>query len=622
VTRALAAVRPKPGALQKDTGLAPHRLTLLIALAAGLILPATGVHADEPNAGVQGVLDEDLRDQIRAAVGTTEHVATSRFEARRRGRAAVESAIAVLRSEGYYAGEATSELADREDDDSEAAPQAIVKVTPGPRFKISRPAIDWLAEPPIPEVQSAGTLAMALRRGAPGRAQDVIAAEGRILSAIQQRGYADAQAQPREVIVDHSDKTVRPTYRIDSGPLVKLDGLVLDYDGRTREDWILKLKPWKTGGVYAPENLAELERRLRETGAYDSVQVALQPADQITVEGYRPVLLTIRDRPRRSLEVGAGYSTSEGAGLDVTTTRYNGWRRADTRVIALRLAELEQRLDYKVSLPHWRRPRQTLTMTASAYNETTDAYDQTGASFTADVTHRRGINAYVTYGASVDGGRVAEILTIGNIVLRGVDRNLFNVSLLGAVALDNSDDPLDPKKGWRVEAKVEPIATFGDAELAYFKVQSQGSYYLPLGADERLVLATRVKLGVVVGAEAYDIPAARRFYSGGGGSVRGYSYQAVGPRISQTPLGGSSLAEGSVELRYSLTEKWGVVGFVDVGAVGADSFPGGDDFSAGFGFGVRYNLGFGPIRADIAFPLDPRGDDPSFQLYISIGQAF
>jgi translocation and assembly module TamA len=612
------------GAQNRDGPLATHRLLLLTVLTAGLLGPAVAARAEEPKATVQGVTDTDLRDLIRDAVGTTEKPATTRFEARRRGQEAVESAIAVLRSEGFYAGDAVSDLADNEDgdDDAKRPPRAVIKVTPGSQFRIARPQVEWENTPPSPEVQSAGTLAMALRRGAPGRAEDVLNAEGRILSAVQQRGYADVQAMPRVVTVDHAAKTVQPTFKIDTGALVHLDGVVLDYRGRTDRAWIQKLKPWKDGAVYKPGDLAELERRLRETGAYDSVQVALQPADQIDADGNRPVLLTLKDRPRRSLEVGAGYSTSEGFGLDITSTLYNGWKRADTRTIALRLAEIQQRLDYRVSLPHWREPRQTLSLTASVYNEVTDAYDQTGASLTADVTRRTGVNAYLTYGASVDGGRVAEILTIGNVVLRGVDRNLYNVSLLGALAIDNSDDPLNPKTGWRFETRAEPTVTFGDAQLTYVKVQGQGSFYLPLTEDQRLVFATRVKAGMILGADSTDIPGARRFYSGGGGSVRGYGYQAIGPRIATTPLGGISLAEVSAEIRYDITDQWGVVGFIDGGAVGADQFPAGKDFSAGVGFGVRYNLGFGPIRADIAFPLDPRDGDAAFQIYISIGQAF
>lgn len=602
--------------------MATHRLFLTVVLSAGLLAPALAARADEPKAAVRGVADEDLGNQIRQAVGTSDKPAATRFEARRRGREAAESAVAVLRSEGFYAGEAVSDLSDRDDEDSEVVPRAVITVTPGPQFRIARPTIEWQEVAPSPEVQSAGTLAMALRRGQPGRAQDVLSAEGRILSAIVQQGHADAQALPREVIVDHADNTVRPTFRIDAGPLVRLDGLIIEYGGRTRRDWITDLTPWKPGVVYAPDRLGELERRLRETGAYDTVSVSLAPADQVTAEGYRPVILTLKDRPRRSLEVGAGYSTTEGAGLDITTTRYNGWRRADTRVIGLRLAQIQQRLDYRVALPHWREPRQTLTVTASLYNEITDAYDQTGASLTADVTRRSGLNAYTTYGASIDGGRVAEILTVGNVVIRGVDRDLFNVSLLGAFAVDNSDDPLNPKTGWRAEIRAEPIVTFGDAELTYLKTTAQGSLYLPFGEDKKLVLAARLKAGVITGAESQDVPAARRFFSGGGGSVRGYGYQGIGPRIGSTPLGGISLAEASVEVRYDLTDQWGLVAFVDGGAVGENSFPQGEDFSAGVGFGVRYNLGFGPIRADIAFPLDPRDGDAAFQIYISIGQAF
>lgn len=585
------------------------------------VLAVAPACAEEPKAGLQGVTDEELAGLIRRAIGTTDDAANSRFEARRRSREGAERAIAVLRSEGYYGYEVEAELSEQ-DEESEEAPRAVVRVTPGPRFRIADPNIVWLGDPPIPQVQSAGEVAMALRRRAPGRAEDILAAEGRIVAAIQQRGYADAEAGDREVIVDHADNSVRPTYRINAGPLVKLDGLVIDSAGRTDRRWLRGLAPWKPGTIYSPNALAELERRLRETGAYDSVAVALEPKESVTEEGYRPVRLTLVERPRRTIEIGAGFSTSEGAGLDVTFIRYNGWRRADTRTITVRLAEIQQRFDYRVALPHWREPRQTLTVTFSGYNELTDAYDQTGASLSADITQRTGPNAYATIGVSIDGGRVAEILKVGNVVIRGQDRNLVNLSLLGAFALDRSDDPLDPRNGWRVEARAEPTVTQGDAQLTYIKIQAQASAYFPFGEDERLVLAGRLKAGTIYGADASEVPAARRFFSGGGGSVRGYGYQGIGPRIGGTPIGGASVVEGSIEVRYDLTPRWGVAAFIDAGAVGTDLFPGGDDYGAGIGIGVRYNLGFGPIRADIAVPLDPRDDDAAFQIYISIGQAF
>ena len=119
------------------------------------------------------------------------------------------------------------------------------------------------------------------------------------------------------------------------------------------------------------------------------------------------------------------------------------------------------------------------------------------------------------------------------------------------------------------------------------------------------------------------MPADRRFYSGGGGSVRGFAYQAVGPRLSNnTPEGGLSLAEASVELRHRINTQWGVVAFVDAGSVGLSETPEFNHASFGAGVGVRYNLGFGPLRFDLATPLNPRQGDSRIEAYISIGQSF
>jgi len=137
------------------------------------------------------------------------------------------------------------------------------------------------------------------------------------------------------------------------------------------------------------------------------------------------------------------------------------------------------------------------------------------------------------------------------------------------------------------------------------------------------VLAGRLEYGSILGGAIPAVPADRRFYSGGGGSVRGYAYQAVGPRLSNNqPLGGLSLAEASFEVRHSLNSRWGVAAFVDAGTVGLAQAPDFHDTSVGAGVGVRYNLGFGPLRLDLATPLNPREGDSRIQVYISIGQSF
>ncbi|USQ94005.1 autotransporter assembly complex protein TamA [Caulobacter sp. RL271] len=587
-----------------------------LALTAAAWLVASVARADEPMAQIQGVEDKALREAIQRALTESKHPAQSRAEARRRARQAGEDAIAVLRAEGYYAYTVEPDVLDGE------PPRAVVKITPGPVFVLADPRIDWSGAPPDEGTRQRAAAAMRLTQGEPGRSADVVGAEGRIVAQVAKLGYADAAAEPREVIVDHADHTVRPAFKIASGELVHLDGVEVITKGRTSPAWVSHLAPWKSGDVYDPEDVAELERRLRDTSVYDSISVSMAGPEKATPEGLRPVVVTLADRRARTIETSAGYSTSEGAGVDVRWSRYNRLKRADTTTYSLRFAKLEQSVGAELSLPHWRRPQQTLKLSSSIFREDTDAYNETGASIGVDLTKRRQTTAYRTFGVSLDLSQTKEQVSSNGLVA-GRRLNLATFAGLAAYAWDFSDNILDPKRGWRLEARGEPTYVIGDTTLPYLKLTTQGSVYLPLGKGASTVLASRVKLGAIVGGSIPDVPASRRFYAGGGGSVRGYAYQAIGPRLSDnTPQGGVSLIETSFELRQKVTQRWSGVAFIDAGAIGTDKTPRREDFRAGAGFGIRYDLGFGPIRADIAAPLGRRKGDPAFQIYLSIGQSF
>lgn len=575
-------------------------------------MPAAPARA-EPRAVVEGELPSELKAAIDVAVGETERPIQNRFEARRRAREAGDNATAVLRSEGYYGAGVEPDLSDGD------PPRPIVRIEPGTRFVIADPHVAWVGAAPADAVRQAGEAAVRLEAGQPGRAADVIAAEGRVVAAVTARGYADAAADPREVVVDHADHTVRPEFRIRAGELVRLNGLSLVGESRTNRRWLERLAPWTSGDPYDPEDVAELERRLLDTAVYESVTVALAPKDQATAEGLRPVIVSLADRKRRTLELGASYSTSEGTGLDARWTRYNVLGRADTLAILARLADLDSRLAADLTLPHWRRAQQTLTVGADAYQTRTDAYDERGLGGHADVQRRFGKTSYVTVGMALDYSQTDE--KQGGLIRS--TRNLLIATGLAAVALDRSDDPLDPKRGWRMDGRAEPTLLTGDTTLPYVRTQVQGSLYFPFDDQGRTVVATRLRVGSIVGGALPEVPAPRRFYAGGGGSVRGYAYQAVGPRLADnTPAGGLSLVEGSIELRRKIVGPWGLAAFVDAGAVGSDPTPAFDNLSAGAGLGVRYDLGFGPIRADIAIPISKRSTDAPFQIYLSIGQSF
>ena len=463
-----------------------------------------------------------------------------------------------------------------------------------------------------------------LTPGEPGRAVDVIAAEGRIVAGLSRRGYADARAEPRRVVVDHAAFSVRPTYRVDAGRLVLLDGVRIATEGLTNPLWVANLAPWTEGDRYDPEQVAELERRLLETGVYDGVGVALAPADQTNAEGNRPIIVTLTDRPRRILEAGATFSTAEGSGLDVIWTHYNRFGRADTLRYEARLADVDSRLGVDLSLPHWRGPGRTLKLAAAIVDENTDAYLRTALTLSADLQQRVGRTSYFSYGVGLDGGQYTENrfdpLTALPI---SFDRDLIVLTGRASAYIDESNDPLNPTKGWRLTVGVQPTAVSGEDSVVFVRAESQVTGYLPLQDNARTVLAGRARLGTILGGEELTVPSDRLFYSGGGGSVRGYEYQGVSERLpNNKPRGGLSLFEASVEVRRDLGRNFGLVGFVDAGAVGYQEAPDFSNLRYGAGIGVRYNLPFGPIRADIAVPLDRREGDADFQIYVSIGQAF
>lgn len=606
------------------------RLAQLLTGTASLALVAGAAHAD-PRAQIRGDIPGDLRAQLVRAIGDVDGPPSNRFDARRRARAALESAEALLRSEGYY----QSVLEDVVE--GEETPVPIVQITPGPRFQLTEPVVAYAQPAPEPTVAQEVRGELDLDAGEPGRAADVIAAEGRLVAALTRRGYADAVANPRRVVVDHATFSVNPTFNIASGPLVRLDGVRLETRGPTNPNWVAGLAPWAEGDVYDPDNVAELERRLLETGVYDGVGVALAPADQDNASGNRPVIVTLTDRPRWVQEAAITLSTAQatvttnqaasstgGSAIEGTWTYYNRFGRADTLRFQARLATVDSRLGVDLTLPHWRRPGQTLTTGAAIVNEDTEAYRRFAGVLYADLRQRLGKTSWYSYGVGVDVGQYDEN-RFDPITQAPLDitRNLALLTLRGAAYMDRSDDPLNPKTGFRLRGNVQPTAVAGDDSLLFLRTDVQGSAYLPLQDGGKTVLAGRARIGSILGGEELTIPSDRLFYSGGAGSVRGFEYQGVGPRLPDgTPRGGLSLFETSLEVRRDIGRNFGAAVFVDAGSIGFREYPNFNNVRYAVGAGVRYNLPFGPIRADVAFPLDRQPGDSDFQIYVSLGQAF
>ena len=605
------------------------------------VSPSRAADRPEKKALVQGIENRALREELERAIGESQEPAQSRIEARRRARDAQDSAELLLRSEGFYDYAIETDITEGDH------PQGIVRITLGPRTHFGPINIQWQKSPPDEDTIKAAFEAIDIRTGASARAEDVVEAQARIVSTLQARGYADARAEAPDVVVDHADTSMSPTFMVEADQLVHVGGLSFSNPKqRTDPAFIRKLAPWKPGEVYHPSAIAELEHRLLDTGVYDSVTVALAPrtdpvpdATQAAAgaaqpaagtaqpvaggtppsdDALRPVLVNLSERSKHALDFTAGYSTSEGTDFDVRWSDFNRFRRADTLTYEARLATIDSRAGVEWSAPHFLAPGETLKLTGDWFRTVAPAYTEQGAVVSSDLTRRFRTTSFFTEGASVTSSEVIDKET-GKI-------RIVTLRLVGALALDHSDNPLDPRQGWKLEAHVTPTDIQGDEQQVYLKSQLQVTGYVPLDKLKDWVVAGRLHVGSILGGTIPGVPAPDRFFAGGGGSVRGYSYQDIGPHYADnTPIGGLSLTETSVELRRRFgTSPWGAVLFFDAGSVAETINPDFHHVDTAVGIGFRYHLNFAPIRADLAFPLQKAsnsGQQP-FQIYLSIGQSF
>lgn len=556
-------------------------------------------------------VEEELASSVRDAL-PDESAPRTALEARRQGRRAASAVKTLLNSEGYFDPQIDLAIENTE------TPVARLRVNPGPRFALGEVSVEFVGAEPLANDLDAIRGGLPVERGRPAVPTRVIDAERWIVSQLRAKGYPYAEVDDRQVIGDRDSETLSITYRVNSGPRVRFGETFMPQDDLvTKTSYLRRLIPYDEGDLYAPDKLSLLNTRLAETRLFNVARASLseQPGE-VDEDGteVRNVEVTLTERKRNTIALGASYSTNEGAGVNAELTRRNLTRRGDVLVADLTIAELEQSLDII-----WRRPNEFgygrgLVLNTGISNEVTDAYERqavtVGAGYEVvqgpDFTYSYGVNAEITKEEDEFGERDLQIL-----------------SVYSAARLDKTDSVLDPRSGWRANGRVEPSYTFGDDSNPFVRTSGQVSSYIPFDDNRRFVLAGRLKLGAVLGADASEVPVDTRFYSGGGGSVRGYAYQGIGPKADDgTPLGGKSVVEMSVEARYALRPKIGIVAFVDAGSVSTDEFSNFNDAKYGAGLGVRYTTPAGPIRLDIAAPLNPDEFDDPVQIYISIGQAF
>lgn len=448
--------------------------------------------------------------------------------------------------------------------------------------------------------------------GAPARADDILDAVARVPVFLHERGHPFAEVTDTRFEVDHAAHTLHATVTVDPGPHVLMGGLDVEGADDVSRDYVATFVGWRQGQPWDERLVERFRESLRGTGLFSGMEV--EPADHDDATGCRPVTARLTYGPPRSFGGGLRYDSALGPGVLAFWEHRNLWGGGERLRLELPVWERRQEVVASFRKPFLLRPDQDFIADAWARNEDSDAYDQRAGAVSASIERRISRHLWASAGGTTEGGSINDH--------QGPERSYSMWGVPLTIRYDGTDDLLDPHEGLRASLSTTPYTGVYHEWRSMVRSRLDASAYTALPGG-RTVLALRAAAGALHGESPADIPASFRFYSGGGGSVRGYAYQSLGPRDGDVPLGGGSFGEVGLEARMRVTETLGLVTFVDGGNVYEESIPRfGDGMLFGAGVGLRYYTAIGPLRFDVATPLNPRDDDAPLQFYFSIGQSF
>jgi translocation and assembly module TamA len=513
----------------------------------------------------------------------------------------------------------------------------VVTVDPGPLFSLRNVEIVPSGRRDPSAVISDPGKVSGLVPGAPATSSSIRAAQAALVDYWRGKSRPLARVVEVRPVVDHAAKTMDVSLLVDPGPVAGFGDVSVTETGDIPPEVIRSFIYLEPGDPYSPKSLTDTRKSIATIPAVGSVRI--REGTSLDGAGNLPVFVEVNERPKRLLGFSARYSTIDGPAVKTYWEHRNLFGGAESlrleasvflapRIDGTKIqsfgdferSDLGGRFTASFMKPALGGSRNDLLIDASAVRERVGTnryggYTARYANVTTAIRHRFSDVFSIQAGIEAERGQTSDVLGQVDYMIVGVPLSL---------RYDSTDSLLDPTRGIRVAASVTPFAAFGDNDASFIQSKGSISGYYALDDDARYVLAGRIGLGSVAGADLDEVPATRRFYAGGGGSVRGYAYRSLSPLGPLFQLtGGRSLFEASVEARIKITNTIGIVPFFDAGMAFASQFPNfKEKMQYAAGLGLRYYTPIGPIRVDVAAPLNPRKGDKPVALYISIGQAF
>ncbi len=524
----------------------------------------------------------------------------------------------LLRIEGYYDAIVRNSFASGKG--TEIA--VTIVITAGPQYQLDAITLDGVEKAESDDVEKLRD-AFGLQSGDTIDSDRIMEAEAKLDRELAESGYAFAETAEPELTVDHAERSGDLDIVVTPGGKFVFGSILMDNTDLFEPDHVQLIARFDQGDLYQQSEVEDLRRALISTGLVSTV--ALKPVASEDQPGVVDLAADVTPAPLRTISGALGYGTGEGLRSEVSWEHRNFFPPEGLIRLTGVLATQEQSGSITYRRNNFRRRDNVLNGQVALSNIDNSAFEARTFSVSGSLERQSNLIFQKKWNWSAG----FELLASQERDIDGdnqtTSRETFFIGALPVtLSYDGSDDLLDPTTGFRLSARISPEASLQSGSFFYARSQLDGSAYFSV--SEKIVLAGRARFGSIVGAGSNRIAPSRRLYSGGGGSVRGFGFQRIGPRdVNNDPAGGRSLVEFSLEARVRLDAfggNFGVVPFIDAGNVYTESLP---DFSGiryGTGLGLRYYSDFGPIRVDVGTPINPQPGDSRIAVYVSLGQAF
>jgi outer membrane protein assembly complex protein YaeT len=451
-----------------------------------------------------------------------------------------------------------------------------------------------------------------------------------LLQRLADLGFPDAAVSGGgEVDLATDEATI--DWTVHPGPRVRIGEIRIEGAKTVSEQVIRNDLTFKTGDVYSDAQMQRSQRQVSDLGLFRSTLIGMEvdpaaappegpPPGRVT----RPIAVTVDERPLHSVRLGLGYGTEDRVRAQVGWLHRNLTGRADTLDIRARYSSLATEFQATLKEPHLPDPRTTLWLDSRIRDDTTPAYDDLALLSRVAVERplRRGWSGQIGWDYEW-----INVRSVPSEAATGLTHPLDDYLLAYVdfgVRRITADSLVEPTRGTWLEASLETASNWLGSQKNYVRWTLDGRGFLPLGPT---VVAARVMIGTITGFGSTgdaDLPVTKLFYAGGAGNVRGYDFQHLGTEDAPgAAVGGDSLLTGSLEWRFPVWRELRGATFIDAGQLSRSPWdwkP--ENLRTSVGFGLRYATPLGPVRVDVAAPLNPPEGVDHVRVWFAIGQPF